>query len=338
MPASISRLALAEDKEVESRTSPYRRDSDWGGHPRTHEEDVAWAARRAAVSMAAATMHARDGNTAAHSDDVVHLCDAIAAELGIHGFERAELLAAAQLHDVGKVAIPQEILDKPGPLDDGDWVVIRQHTVVGEQIVQAVPELRDVARLVRHSHERWDGGGYPDGLTSEEIPLASRVVFCADAFHAIRSKRPYRDGRSARAALEEVKANAGAQFDPIVVEALVKSAGQIRTGARRARAKKTLRSRRLLSLLLTLAIAGSALAAGGGSFLPAGGSHSRAPVPASKATGAEGGGTSATGADTRRAAAAVAARRSSQRARAASVRRTRGPKGSSPQSGRRRAH
>ena len=215
--------------------------------------------------MAAATLHARDGGAAMHSDDVVHLCDATADELGVYGHDRAELLAAAQLHDIGKVGIPPAILEKPTPLDEQEWTVIRQHTVAGERIIQSVPELDEVARLVRHSHERWDGGGYPDGLSGAEIPLASRIVFCADAFHAIRSDRPYRRGRTARAALDEVKRNAGSQFDPEVVDALVKSAGEMRNSVR-AGAKglgKTLRSRRLVSLLLTLAMGGSALAAGG---------------------------------------------------------------------------
>ena len=259
----------AEDVLFESRTGPMRRDSDWGGHPRTPEEDVAWAAKRAAVSMAAATIHASSGGTGAHSDDVVHLCDAIAEELGIHGHDRAELLAAAQLHDVGKVAIPHEVLEKPGALDADEWALIREHTVAGERIVRSVPELDEVGRLVRHSHERWDGNGYPDGLAGESIPLSSRIVFCADAFHAIRSNRPYRRGRAAQEALEEVQANAGTQFDPEVVAALVKCARHMRDqappGARTngTFVAATLRSRRLVSLLATLAIGGSALAAGG---------------------------------------------------------------------------
>ncbi len=263
------RHSFAEEVILASRTGSRRRDSDWGGHPRTHEEDLAWAAKRAAVSMATATIHARHGDTGDHSDDVVHLCDAIADELGVHGHDRAELLAAAQLHDIGKVAIPREVLEKPGPLDDREWAQIKEHTITGEQIVKSVPELDEVARLVRHSHERWDGAGYPDGLAGESIPLGSRIIFCADAFHAIRSDRSYRRGRAAEAALEEVRKNAGIQFDPEVAQALGKCAGRMRGGARSAAAGfgTTLRSRRLLSLLLTLAIGSSALAAGGSQVL-----------------------------------------------------------------------
>ena len=196
---------------------------------------MVWAARRAAVSMAAAAIRACDGATGAHSDDVVHLCDAIADVLGIHGHERSELLAAAQLHDIGKIGLPQEVLLKPGPLDEGEWALIRQHTVTGAEMVQSVPELSGIAPLVRHSHERWDGRGYPDGLAGEEIPLASRIGFCADAFHAIRSDRPYRRARPAAVALDEVRRNAGSQFDPQVADALAESARQIRDAARMGR-------------------------------------------------------------------------------------------------------
>ena len=261
----LTEIDVQDDGSEPSRTGPRRRDSDWGGHPRSHEEDLAWAAKRSAVSVAAATLSACDGATGAHWDDVVHLCDAVANELGIHGQGRAELLAAAQLHDIGKVAIPPEILDKPGPLDELEWTTIREHTVVGARILESVPELDGVARLVRHSHERWDGGGYPDGLAGEEIPLGSRIVFCADAFHAIRADRPYRPGHTARAALAEIQRNAGTQFDPEVAAALVRSAGQTRKRFRHGvtALPATLRSRRLMALLVTLAIGGSALAAVG---------------------------------------------------------------------------
>ena len=166
-------------------------------------------ARRAALAMAVASLEARDRGTAAHSEDVVTLCESIGTRLGLSDEQLDRLAAAAQLHDVGKLAMPAEILNKPGPLDDDEWEIIRQHTVIGERMLRAVPEMGAVAGMVRHSHERWDGGGYPDGLAADEIPLASRIVLCADAFHAIRSDRPYRAGRSADAALAEVRANAG---------------------------------------------------------------------------------------------------------------------------------
>src|SRR4051812_3024823 len=235
-----------------------RRRADWGGEPRPET-----------LSAATATLEADYALTAAHSDDVVSLSEAIADELGVTGRERAAVLAAAALHDIGKVAVPQEIVDKPGPLASHEWEVVRRHTLAGERIVRSVPELDEVAQLVRWSHERWDGLGYPDGLAGNQIPLASRIVFCADAYHAIRCDRPYRAGRSAERALAEVRENAGTQFDPQVVEALDAAAGRLRA-SRRVRVRALaggFRTRRAAVLLLALAISGSALAAtGGGPF------------------------------------------------------------------------
>lgn len=232
--------------------APHRRDSDWDARPRSHEDDLGWAAKRAAVTIAAAMLQACDGDTGTHCDDVVHLCDLIAEELGVYGNHRAELLATAQLHDIGKVAIAADVLNKSGPLDDHEWSLMRQHTVVGERIIRAVPQLAEVGRLVRHSHERWDGAGYPDGLSGDQIPLASRIVFCADTFHAIRSDRPYRRGRSAQAALEEIACARGSQLDSAIVDALISAAERLSITTRSGTVglTTTLRSRRLVELLV----------------------------------------------------------------------------------------
>jgi diguanylate cyclase (GGDEF)-like protein/putative nucleotidyltransferase with HDIG domain len=234
-----------------------RRDS--GGSAYLVEEIEHETARRAALALAVATLEVRDRNTADHSDDVLTLCESIGRELGLDGRELERLMAGAQLHDVGKVAVPSEILNKPGPLDDTEWSVIREHTVIGERILRSVPEMAEVATIVRHSHEHWDGSGYPDGLAGEQIPLASRVILCADAFHAIRSDRPYRAGRPAADAIAEVRKAAGVQLDPTVVDALVRVASDVRRGA--AGVSLTRRGR-LVALLATLAIgSGSAVAA-----------------------------------------------------------------------------
>jgi HD-GYP domain-containing protein (c-di-GMP phosphodiesterase class II) len=126
---------------------------------------------------------------------------------------------AAELHDVGKVAIPDAILNKPGPLNEDEWAFMRRHTLIGERIVAAAPALCGVAKLVRASHERWDGGGYPDGIAGENIPLGARIVAVCDAYDAIVADRPYRGARSSAAALAELRRCAGTQFDPAVVEA-----------------------------------------------------------------------------------------------------------------------
>jgi len=217
-------------------------------------------ARRAALGVAGATLHATDGETAEHSDEVAQLCEVLCEEFGIEGDERMRVLMAAHLHDIGKVSVSSDILKKPGPLDADEWAVIKEHTLVGERIVAAVPELDEAATLVRHSHEHWDGSGYPDGLAGDEIPLGSRVVLTADAFHAIRSDRPYRSGRSSREALAELRAHAGSQFDPLMVAALERQANRLRSGI----AGRIPLSRRTVALLVggILALAGTSLATG----------------------------------------------------------------------------
>jgi response regulator RpfG family c-di-GMP phosphodiesterase len=126
---------------------------------------------------------------------------------------------AAELHDVGKVAIPDAILAKPGPLDDDEREFMRRHTVIGEAIIEAAPALRPVAALVRATHERWDGSGYPDGLAGDAIPLGARVVAVCDAYSAMVQKRPYGEVLADRDALAELRRCAGTQFDPRVVAA-----------------------------------------------------------------------------------------------------------------------
>jgi diguanylate cyclase (GGDEF)-like protein len=155
-----------------------------------------------------------------HGDDVSGLVAAVGRRLGLHAEDLDHAECAAELHDVGKVAVPAEVLRKPGPLDDREWAVMRRHTVIGERILASVPALVPVARLVRASHERWDGGGYPDGLRGEEIPLGARVIAVCDAFHAMTTDRVYRAGCTAREALAELERCAGSQFDPAVVAAL----------------------------------------------------------------------------------------------------------------------
>jgi two-component system, cell cycle response regulator len=132
------------------------------------------------------------------------------------------VVSVAQLHDIGKLAIPDSILLKPGPLDDNEWEVVRQHTLAGERIVGRVPGLDAVADAVRASHERWDGNGYPDGLAGHDIPLAARIVMVADSYAAMTtSDRPYRAPLSPEEAEAEIIRCAGTQFDPLIAEAFL---------------------------------------------------------------------------------------------------------------------
>jgi two-component system cell cycle response regulator len=166
-----------------------------------------------------------------HLSGVADLAEATALRLRLGHDEVGRIRHAAELHDVGKVAVPDAILTKPGPLDADEWAFIRRHTLIGERIVGAAPALTRVAALVRSSHERWDGTGYPDGLAGEDIPLGARIVAAADAFDAMTSPRPYSEARSPEAALDELRRCAGRQFDPAVVDAFVAAWHDVRVAA-----------------------------------------------------------------------------------------------------------
>jgi two-component system, cell cycle response regulator len=151
--------------------------------------------------------------------DIGELALAVGRELHMGPEGLDEVARAAELHDVGKIAVPDAILDKPGALDPVEWSFMRRHPLIGERILLAAPALRPVARLVRSSHERFDGSGYPDGLRGDEIPLGARVVSVCDAFDAMTTERPYREPVTEADAIQELRLCAGTQFDPMVVEA-----------------------------------------------------------------------------------------------------------------------
>jgi diguanylate cyclase (GGDEF)-like protein len=163
-------------------------------------------------------VHERSPNLGLHGGEVAELAEQTARRLGLDVEEIRAVRQGAELHDIGKLAVPDAILNKPGPLDDAEWAFMRRHTVIGERILAAAPALVDVARLVRSSHERFDGGGYPDALVGETIPLGSRVIAVCDAWDAMVCDRPYRRALSREDALAELERCAGSQFDPSVVE------------------------------------------------------------------------------------------------------------------------
>jgi diguanylate cyclase (GGDEF)-like protein len=155
-----------------------------------------------------------------HLDEVAALANAVGRRMQLTPEQLDELARAAELHDVGKMAIPDEILNKPGPLDDTELGFIRQHTIVGERVLAAAPALAPVAKLVRSSHENWDGSGYPDGLAGEDIPLGARIIAVCDAFHAMTSERPYQAAVTAEDSVAELRRCAGTHLDPTVVDAI----------------------------------------------------------------------------------------------------------------------
>jgi HD-GYP domain-containing protein (c-di-GMP phosphodiesterase class II) len=180
-------------------------------------------AYRGTVMLLSDVIESEDRYTAEHSRSVVELVNAVADQLGVQDLDRQELEFAAMLHDVGKIAIPKEILNKPAALTASEFEVIKTHTIEGQFMLDRVGGLLGrVGEIVRSCHERWDGTGYPDGLMGKEIPYASRIVFCCDAYNAMTTDRVYREAMSAEEALAELKQNAGTQFDPSVVDAVDK--------------------------------------------------------------------------------------------------------------------
>lgn len=170
----------------------------------------------------AAALYAKDNYTADHARSMADHAVSVGEELGLDEDGLRDVRYGAIFHDIGKIAVPDAILNKPGPLTIEEFDVVKRHSVVGEQILAPVPFLADVRRIVRHDHERWDGTGYPDGLRDSQIPIGARIVFVVDAFHAMVSDRPYRIGMDAAAAFMELAAHAGSQFDPSVVEAFAR--------------------------------------------------------------------------------------------------------------------
>ena len=214
------RVALANAEVEDELTVLQRR----GGSP-------------AAVQALAAAIEERDAYTRTHSEDVVHLARGVAMLLGMESEQVGRIADAALLHDVGKLAVPHEILHKAGPLTAEEWEVMAEHPIAGERLLLRIPELAPIAPIVRHEHEHWDGTGYPDGLHGRNIPIGSRIILACDAYHAMITPRPYRPALEPAAAVQELRRGAGAAFDPEVVDALLDLLGDARpqVGERAAR-------------------------------------------------------------------------------------------------------
>jgi two-component system, cell cycle response regulator len=206
----------------------YADKSDSGGSSRARAQTILMQ-----QSVLMQLLAEREPRLREHVCDVGTLAVSMGRAFGLNSEQLDELRRAAELHDLGKLAVPDKILNKPEPLSESEWRLMRQHTLIGERILNAAPALRPVARLVRSSHERWDGGGYPDGLTGEEIPLGARIIAACDAFDAMVSERPYDAARSPAEAVNELRRNSGTQFDPRVIDALCAHVeGAVPTGAK----------------------------------------------------------------------------------------------------------
>jgi len=175
------------------------------------------SARSQTRSVLLSVLHEREPELERHLDGVARLVSAFGKELSMDAEELDVLVRAAELHDVGKIAIPDEVLHKGGELSEEEWALMRKHTLIGQRVLDAAPALGEVAALVRSTHERWDGEGYPDGRAGRDIPLGSRVIHICDAYNAMTEGRPYRPALSSEKALEELRRGAGTEFDPELI-------------------------------------------------------------------------------------------------------------------------
>jgi HD-GYP domain-containing protein (c-di-GMP phosphodiesterase class II) len=174
------------------------------------------------VEALGAALEAKDAHTASHARSIVATAEAVGRLLGLDGGALRDLRYGAAFHDIGKIAVPESILNKPGPLTDEERAQVERHVIVGEQILAPVEFLAGVRPLVRHGHEHWDGRGYPDRLAGERIPLGSRIILACDALDAMTSDRPYRAAMPEGEARRELRRFSGSQFDPSIVEALLR--------------------------------------------------------------------------------------------------------------------
>ena len=184
----------------------------------------------ATVAALAAALEAKDAYTGGHAHAIAEFAVAVGEDLGLSAAELKPIQMGALLHDVGKIGIPEAILNKPGPLTDDEFDVMKRHTVIGADIIASIPGMDEVVALVRSSHERWDGRGYPDGLAGLQVPRGSYVIAVCDAYHAMTEDRVYRKGMSPELALQELRRCSGTQFMPAAVDAIEQV---VKTGLRR---------------------------------------------------------------------------------------------------------
>jgi HD-GYP domain-containing protein (c-di-GMP phosphodiesterase class II) len=185
------------------------------------DEDTEVERARQALDVLARVMELSDPETSEHSRDIAAIVERVAERLGLTQAACEELVLAARFHDVGKVAVPEKVLRKPGPLDEDEWELMACHVEWGAELLRHLPDCASIARVVRHHHERYDGTGYPDGLKGTDIPLASRIISVCDAYGAMLSDRPYRRALDPARARDELRRGAGKQFDPGAVDAIL---------------------------------------------------------------------------------------------------------------------
>lgn len=180
-----------------------------------------WEDLHELVDALATALDAKSPYMCGHSERVAGMALLLAQEMGLDPATQAIIHIGAHLHDIGKIGVPDQVLDKPGKLTEAEYAIIRRHPEIGSNIVNKIKVLRPVVDIVRHHHERFDGKGYPDGLSGGDLSVGARIVAVSDAFDAMTSARPYRPARTLRTALLEMRRCRGTQFDPSVVDALI---------------------------------------------------------------------------------------------------------------------
>jgi diguanylate cyclase (GGDEF)-like protein/putative nucleotidyltransferase with HDIG domain len=232
--AQHTRPMTAADLLAAATERVHRARMGGGGRAEARPVELGAAPVSETIAGLAEALLERDRYTGEHSERVAELSMQVARSLGLDAREAERVRAAALLHDIGKVGIPDDILRKGGELSEQEWQTMRGHPLIGERIVRSMPGLGPVARIIRHEHERWDGSGYPDGLSGEEIPIGARIVLACDAYNAMTSDRPYRQALEHGQAIRELAEGAGSQFDPQVTEVLIGylwGSRQVRVGA-----------------------------------------------------------------------------------------------------------
>jgi HD-GYP domain-containing protein (c-di-GMP phosphodiesterase class II) len=212
-----------------AKSAGKNRVGDWGKLIRRREDGTLpwYAADRGVkapdvVAALVAALAAKDPDTSAHTERCSWYAAKLAAELGLKDDETSIVRLASLLHDVGKLAVPDEVLCKPGPLNEEEWAQMKRHPASALHVLSQIHSVADATPAILHHHEHYNGSGYPDGLAGKEIPIASRILLVTDAFDAMTTDRPYRKAMSIEVAVDELKRNSGTQFDPMVVEAFLR--------------------------------------------------------------------------------------------------------------------
>ncbi len=220
-------LVLMPEEAADATVAIHIADQRLYGHKHGRQ---ATAATQQARDVLMQVLHERQPELRDHLHEVSLLALAVGRRMSLDSDQLSDIVRAAELHDIGKMAIPDQILDKPGDLDSGEVAFIRQHTIIGERILAAAPALASVAPIVRASHENWDGSGYPDGLKGEQIPLAARIISACDAYHAMTSDRPYQTAVTSEQAIVELRRCAGTKFSPEIIGVLCEEIAAGRVG------------------------------------------------------------------------------------------------------------